>query len=128
MVGATATNVALWKIGKMVSDSTNHPSSGLTEALIDNAIGNSFSTSDTLALDSTKTISTLRTALSSSGLGSSPTASAVQDWVGTHVGLRPQRHSRLIWRTQIVLTLLFQIGVAVTALLKVPPAAQAAVR
>ena len=86
VVGATATNVALWKIGKMVSDSTNHPSSGLTEALIDNAIGNSFSTSDTLALDSTKTISTLRTALSSSGLGSSPTASAVQDWVGTHVG------------------------------------------
>ena len=42
--------------------------------------------------------------------------------------LRPQRHSRLIWRTQIVLTLLFQIGVAVTVLLKVPPAAQAAVR
>ena len=39
-----------------------------------------------LALDSTKTISTLRTALSSSGLGSSPTASAVQDWVGTHIG------------------------------------------
>lgn len=86
VVGATATNVALWKIGKMVSDSTNHPSSSLNEALIDNAIGNSFSTSDTLALDSTKTISTLRTALSSSGLGSSPTASSVQNWVGTHVG------------------------------------------
>jgi hypothetical protein len=86
VVGATATNVALWKIGKMISDSTNHPSSGLTENLIDDAVGNSFSTSDTLALDSTKTISTLRTALSSSGLGSSPTASAVQDWVGTHVG------------------------------------------
>lgn len=86
VTGATATNVALWKIGKMVSDSTNHPSSSLTETLIDSAIGNSFSTSNTLALDSTKTISTLRTALSSSGLGSSPTASAVQDWVGTHVG------------------------------------------
>ena len=86
VVGATATNVALWKIGKMVSDSTNHPSSGLSESLIDSAVGNSFSTSDVLALDSTKTISTLRTALSSSGLGSSPTASAVQDWVGTHIG------------------------------------------
>lgn len=86
VIGATATNVALWKIGKMVSDSTNHPSSGLTEGLVDNAIGNSFSTSDVLALDSTKTISTLRTALSGSGLGSSPTASAVQSWVGTHVG------------------------------------------
>lgn len=86
VIGATATNVALWKIGKMVSDSTNHPSSGLTEGLVDNAIGNSFSTSNVLALDSTKTISTLRTALSSSGLGSSPTASAVQGWVGTHIG------------------------------------------
>lgn len=86
VIGATATNVALWKIGKMVSDSTNHPSSGLTEGLVDNAIGNSFSTSDVLALDSTKTISTLRTALSGSGLGSSPTASAVQSWVGTHIG------------------------------------------
>ena len=86
VVGATATNVALWKIGKMVSDSTNHPSTGLSESLIDNAVGNSFSTSDALALDSTKTISTLRTALSGSGLGSSPTASAVQGWVGTHVG------------------------------------------
>ncbi|NCG11080.1 MAG: hypothetical protein GWP33_08365 [Alphaproteobacteria bacterium] len=86
VIGATATNVALWKIGKMVSDSTNHPSSGLTEGLVDNAIGNSFSTSDVLALDSTKTIGTLRTALASSGLGSSPTASAVQDWVGTHIG------------------------------------------
>ena len=86
VVGATATNVALWKIGKMVSDGTNHPSTGLSESLIDSAVGNSFSTSDALALDSTKTISTLRTALSGSGLGSSPTASAVQGWVGTHVG------------------------------------------
>lgn len=86
VVGATATNVALWKIGKMVTDSTNHPSSGLSTSLIDTAVGNSFSTTDALALDSTKTISTLQTALSSSGLGSSPTSSSVQGWVGTHVG------------------------------------------
>ena len=81
VTGATATNVALWKIGKMVSDSTNHPSSGLTIALLEDA--GMTSGADTTVGAS---LAVLKTNISTSGLTATSSSTAINNWVTEAAG------------------------------------------
>lgn len=81
----TVSTGSLWKIGR-IATGVETATSGLTETLIDDAIGNSFSTSSVLGANSAKSITTARTAVTSSGLTTSSNASAVKTWITGHAG------------------------------------------